>query len=240
MIRRRLCLLAGAAALASALAACSPQKTGETPASSGAASEEASASSLRPADYTSLGSVMTCDWPVHKTDSADSLLATYKSYAQVADITGTEGAMQKGVVIYGNDPRHRVEVLFFDAAMTQVSTVRILGDSQWSGPKGLHLNSSLADITAANEKPFKVSGFGWDYGGYVTDFNHGRLARPKGGCTFGLRLELPESIAQPDSIMGDRTLDSTDTALVAAAPVIQEMTVSWPKPQSDAEQDDTE
>lgn len=183
---------------------------------------------------------MTCDWPVHKTDSADSLLATYKSYAQVTDIVGPEGSTQKGVVIYGNDPRHRVEVIFFDEAMTQVSTVVVRGDSQWSGAKGLHLGSTLADITAANEKPFKVNGFGWDYGGYVVDLNHGRLAKPKGGCVFGLRLGLTENYTAPDSISGERTLVSTDPALVAAAPVVQEMTVSWPKPHTNEQEDDTE
>ncbi|MFT4076307.1 MAG: hypothetical protein QM647_12345 [Asticcacaulis sp.] len=221
-----------------AVVACSPQKPAETPAASEAASEEAVVSSLAPADYTSLANVMTCDWPVKKTDTAESLLAIYKSYAQVADIPGAEGITQKGVVIYGNDPRRRVEVFFFDDALTQVSTVLIRGDSQWSGPKGLHLNSTLADIAAANEKPFKLGGFGWDYGGYVTDLNRGRLAKVKGGCTFGLRLGLPENGGPaPEAILGERTLLSTDSAVIAANPVVQEMSVGWPKPKAETDED---
>lgn len=220
------------------LTACSPQKPAEAPASSEAASEAAVVSSLAPADYTALANVMTCDWPVKKTDTAESLLATYKSYAQVADISGADGITQKGVVLYGNDPRRRIEVFFFDDALTQVSTVLIRGDSQWSGPKGLHLNSTLADIAAANEKPFRLGGFGGSHGGYVTDLNRGKLARVKGRCIFGLRLGLPET-GEPaqDAIMGERTLVSTDPAVIAAHPVVQEISVSWPKPKAETDED---
>ena len=219
------------------LTACSPRETAETAASSEAASE-AVASSLPPADYTSLANVMTCDWPVKKTDSAESLLATYKSYAQVTLITGAEGMEEKGVALYGNDPRRRVEVFFYDEAMTQVSTVLVRGDSQWSGPKGLHLGSSIADVEAANEKPFKLGGFDWDYGGYVTDLNHGKLAKIKGKCTLSIRFGIPEnggSVA--DSITGERALVSTDPAVVAANPVVQELSVGWPKAEAATEDD---
>jgi len=212
-----------------ALSACSPRGPSETPASSEAASE-AAVSSLAPADYTSLATVMTCDWPVKKTDTAESLMATYKSYAQVTDIPGAEGIMQKGVVLYGNDPRRRVEVFFYDDALTEVSTVLIRGDSQWSGPKGLHLGSTLADVEGANEKPFKLSGFDWDYGGYVSDFNRGKLAKIKGNCIFGVRLGVPENRGPvPAPIEGEKTLVSSDAAVVAAKPVVQELSVGWPR-----------
>ena len=217
-----------------AFAACSPRPE-ETPASSEAASE-ATASSLAPADYTSLANVMTCDWPVKKTDTAESLLATYKSYAQVTDVPGAEGITQKGVVLYGNDPRRKVEVFFFDEAMTEVSTVLIRGDSQWSGPKGLHLGSSIADVEAANEKPFTLGGLGRGYGGYVTDLNRGKLT--KAGkqyritkadrvheCVFGWRFGLMADGSE--AAIGEGPLKSDDPAVVAAKPVLQEMTVSW-------------
>jgi len=236
--------LAGASALSVVvllfITACSPQKSAETPASSEAASEMV-ASSLPPADYTSLANVMTCDWPVKKTDTAESLLATYKSYAQVTSIPGAEGIEQKGVVLYGSDPRRRVEIFFFDDAMTQVSTVLIHGDSQWSGPKGLHLGSPFADVVAANEKPFKLGGFDWDYGGYITDLNHGRLAKIKGNCTLSLRLGIPEDGGPvADSIEGERTLLSTDPAVIAAKPVVQELSVGWAKPEAAGAADDVQ
>ena len=219
------------------LVACSPQKPAQTPASSEAASE-AAVSSLAPADYTSLATVITCDWPVKKTDTAESLMATYKSYAQVADIPGAEGIMQKGVLLYGSDPRRRVEIFFYDEALTEVSTVLIRGDSQWSGPKGLHLGSTLADVEGANEKPFKLSGFDWDYGGYVSDFNRGKLAKIKGNCIFGVRLGLPENGGPvAASIEGERTLVSSDAVVVAARPVVQELSVGWPKPEAPTEDD---
>jgi len=230
--------LAGVALLGVlAVAACSPRTPEENPAASEAASE-AVASSLAPADYTSLANVMTCDWPVKKTDTAESLLATYKSYAQVTTIPGAEGTEEKGVVLYGSDPRRRVEVFFYDEAMTEVSLVLVRGDSQWSGPRGLHLESSLADVEGANEKPFKLSGFDWDYGGYVSDFNRGKLAKVKGKCIFGVRFGIPENSGPvTDSITGERTLVSTDPAVVAANPVVQELSVGWPKAEATTEDD---
>jgi len=220
--------------------ACSPREAEETPASSEFASE-AVASSLPPADYTALANVMTCDWPVKRTDTAESLLAIYKSYAQVTAIPGAEGMEEKGVVLYGNDPRRRVEVFFYDEAMTQVSAVLIRGDSQWSGPMGLHLGSPLADVVAANEKSFKFGGFGWDYGGYVTDLKRGKLAKIKGKCTFDLRLALPENDGPvPDALLGEHTLDSADPAVIAARPVVREMSVGWPNPEADTQEDDVQ
>jgi len=217
--------------------ACSPQKPAEAPASSVVASEEAAISSLAPADYTSLANVMTCDWPVKKTDTAESLLATYKSYAEVTNIPGAEGITQKGVVLYGNDPRRRVEVFFYDVALTEVSLVLVRGDSQWSGPKGLHLGSTLADVEAANEKPFRLDGFDWDYGGYVSDFNRGKLAKIKGRCTLGIRLGIPENGGPvAESITGERTLVSTDPAVAAANPVVEALSVGWPQAAADSDQ----
>lgn len=219
------------------LAACSPRTSEETSASSEAASE-AVASSLAPADYTSLANVMTCDWPVKKTDTAESLLATYKSYAQVTTIPGAEGTEEKGVVLYGNDPRRRVEVFFYDEAMTEVSLVLVRGDSQWSGPKGLHLGSTLADVEGANGKPFTLGGFDWDYGGYVGDFNRGKLAKIKGKCTLGVRFGIPENSGPvADTITGERVLVSTDPAVVTANPVVEELSVGWPKAEAVTEDD---
>lgn len=218
------------------LAACSPRTPEEVPAASEAASE-AVASSLPPADYTSLANAMTCDWPVRKTDTAESLLATYKSYAQVTDIPGAEGITQKGVVLYGNDPRRRVEVFFYDEALTEVSLVLVRADSQWSGPKGLHLGSTLADVETANEKPFRLGGFDWDYGGYVSDFNRGKLAKIKGRCTLGIRFGIPENGGPvAESITGERTLVSTDPAVVAANPVVETLSVGWPQAAADSDQ----
>jgi hypothetical protein len=119
-----------------------------------------------------------------------------------------------------------------------VSTVLVRGDSQWSGPKGLHLGSALADVEAANEKPFKLGGFDWDYGGYVTDLNRGKLAKIKGKCTLGIRLGIPENGGPVvESIEGERALISTDPAVMAAKPVVQELSIGWPRPQAEMEDD---
>src|SRR5262249_17585108 len=47
--------------------------------------------------------------------------------------------------------------------------------SDWTAPHGLKLGMALEDVEKANGKPFKLSGFGWDYGGLVVDWNKGAL-----------------------------------------------------------------
>jgi len=240
---KRLIAITSLAALA-VLGACSPkEQPAETTASPEAASESATASVLPPADYSSSATILSCDWPATKTDTAKTLLAKFKSYAEIGTIPGAEGMETQGVLIFPNDPRRRVEVLFFDDAMTQISSVIVRGDSQWTGPNGLHIGSSLGDVEAANSKPFKLSGFDWDYGGYVNDLRGGKLDHI-GKCTFGVRFGIPDTRREaspiPDSVMGDRTLMSNNIDVIRAAPVVEELSVGWAAPDAPGTDDSGE
>jgi hypothetical protein len=174
---------------------------------------------------------LSCTGPVKRGDTAKSLMMAYGKDAVLGTIPGAEGMEEKGLILFDKDPKHRLEVLFGDEAMTQVSLVMVRGTSTaWKGPEGLHLGSKIGDIELANGRPFSVGGFDWDYGGYVSDLKGGRLAEIPGGCMFGLRMGFAEGNTNPvpDSLTGERTLDSGDPVLKKAGPVVQEMTVGWP------------
>jgi hypothetical protein len=217
------CAAIGICLVLTALSACSPQKkANEAP--------QASASSVSASAAAMAVDTLSCAGPVKPGDTAKSLMAAYGKDATLGIIPGAEGMDEKGLILFDKDAKHRLEVLFADEAMTQVSLVMARGTSTaWKGPEGLHLGSKLGDIELANGRPFTVGGFDWDYGGYVSDLKGGRLAEIPGGCMVGLRMGFAEGNTNPvpDSLIGERTLDSGDPVLKKAGPVVQEMTIGW-------------
>ncbi len=212
------------------VAACSPKST--VPANGGSAASVPQAAALP------VARVLSCASPVAKDASAKSLLAAYPGDAVVGTIAGPEGSEMHGVILYGNDPARRVEITFWDDAMTKVSDVSLGSQATaWTGPSGLHLGSALPEVETANGKAFGLYGFGWDYGGYVNDLKGGKLAHLAGGCSLSLRLGTAEGATIPDSLSGEKTLSSGDAAVQALAPKVETLSLGWPAP---AGQSDTE
>lgn len=205
------------------LAACSPHKTVPT------ATEASSAA----ATTAAVSNDFNCNAPVGPRDSAKALMAKYGADAAIGMINGAEGMQVKGLILYGNDPKRRLEITYWDDAMEHVSSVAPGAAAKaWTGPDGLHLGSTVAEVTAANGKPFDISGFDWDYGGYVTDLRGGALASLPGGCSLQLRFDHPDfNGTMPDGISGDGvTVSSDDKRITAYQPVVTEIAVGWPLP----------
>ena len=98
--------------------------------------------------------------------------------------------------------------------------------SRWT-VAGISIGASLAAVQKANGKPFVVSGFGWDYGGFVTDLKNGALGRRlPGGCSITLRFGKDKDA--PRALSGDGVKVSSDNpALLKFAPVVTEIGVNF-------------
>jgi hypothetical protein len=144
-------------------------------------------------------------------------------------VAGPDGTSLNASILYGGDPRRRLEVLWQnEAARSDVSLIVITGQSQWSGPKGLRLGLALAALEKLNGKPFKLSGFDQTDGGSALDWQGGALADLPGGCKVGIRL-APDRKASPDVLAaaaGQEFL-SNDAAMRAAKPVIAEIVLGY-------------
>src|ERR1700754_5081041 len=167
---------------------------------------------------------ITCASPVAATDSAASLKQRYRGDAVVQDLPGAEGETSKGVVLFPKAMDRRIEIAFFDDKMKRVSGLTLRDTAQtsrWS-IAGVSIGSSLADVQKANGKPFLVSGFEWDYGGFVTDWKSGALGKPlTGGCNVIVRFSKDASA--PKALSGDGVKVSSDNAaLLKFAPVVTE------------------
>jgi hypothetical protein len=144
-------------------------------------------------------------------------------------VAGPDGTSLNASILYGGDPKRRLEVLWQnEAARSDVSLIVITGQSQWSAPKGLRLGLALAALEKLNGKPFKLSGFDQPDGGSALDWEGGALAELPGGCKVGIRL-APDRKASPEVLAAaaGKEFLSGDAAMRAAKPVIAEIVLGY-------------
>ncbi|CCG98065.1 hypothetical protein FAES_0051 [Fibrella aestuarina BUZ 2] len=107
---------------------------------------------------------------------------------------------------------------------------------QWTVPIGtagsLSLGTSLREVERLNGKPFKLYGFGWDYGGLSSDWQRGKLQDTDGktylSAAFGVGAEFTGSESKMyDSVLGDGEFLSSNAAMQALNPTIKTLTISF-------------
>jgi hypothetical protein len=149
------------------------------------------------------------------------------TYGQV---DGPEGSKIPGSILFPNDPKRRLEVLWAnEAARSDPSVIAINGKSQWSAPKGMKLGLPIAALEKANGKPFKLSGFDKDGFTSVAGWDGGALSTLPGGCKMGMRLHVntkaPEEARK--AVTGDKELSSNDAGVKAVKPTVIEILVGY-------------
>ena len=133
-------------------------------------------------------------------------------------------------IIYPNDPKRRLEVWWSDVDKRKdVYLIAINGSSTWTGPGGLRLGLSLADLEKLNHKPFKLRGIDKDKTATVSDWDHGALAALSGGCKAGVILSAEaKAAAQVLAVLPvDREFSSADEALRAVRPSVTEILIGY-------------
>ena len=128
-------------------------------------------------------------------ESSEALLIeTYGADNVVTgQVDGPEGSTFLASTVYPDDAQRKMEFAWFNEDVrTQLSSVE-LAPSQ-SGPGGVHLGMTVAEVQAINQEPFTIGGFWWDYGGYA-GFETGKLAGPlPGECYLSLRFSPAEDL----------------------------------------------
>ena len=172
-----------------------------------------------------------CMGPVTQTTPAAAILTRFGREARRGDVTGADGRLARGVILYPDDPSRRLEIAFWDDAQTVVSSVTADARAKaWTGPLGLHAGSTLAEVIAVNGHNFSLSGFDWLYGGYITSLWNGRLLKLDGGCAVQIRFDLPANAKPSKAIVGEHDLNSTLADVKAAGPRIDRLSIGWPLP----------
>ena len=170
---------------------------------------------------------LNCSNIVKAGDTAKTIAARYKGETAIEETTGAEGATAKALAIYPKDPARKLFVSFFDDEMTKLSAIGPAeGASHWT-IAGLKLGSSLADVIKANGGKFDISGFEWDYGGYVTDLKGGKLSSLDGGCVVTIRFNPPEGGQVPSALSGEKSIASSDAKLAKLNPHVSDIQLGW-------------
>lgn len=135
-------------------------------------------------------------------------------------LPGAEGESYEATLVYANDPTRRLEISWNEDKSAIASAT--IGDpgTQWRGAEGYTIGTPIGDIERLNVMPFKLWGFDWDYGGWVSDWNAGTFSQSTvPGCTVRMRFE-PRSQTNTSSASGDSEFSSNDPAMRAADPVV--------------------
>ena len=180
--------------------------------------------------------VLDCTGPFTR-DADERRLAQVFGAANVerAAIPVGEGNTEPGTAIFAKDPARRIDILWHDS-YARPNVVIIRNGSTWpvavtGVDKPVVSGATLVEIEAMNGKPFTLTGFGWDLGGYTNGWDGGRLEKPVGGCNLSVRFD-PASDAPGDAldkVTGDVEFLSTDSAMRQTRPIVIEIELGWPQ-----------
>lgn len=131
---------------------------------------------------------------------------------RVGDVPGAEGEAFRGIVLFPDDPARRAYLYFDDEeALRGLSSVGVFDmPSRWRLDNGVRIGMPLAELLALNGKPIEFTGFDWDYGGAISNWNGGRL-QPAEDAPVVRIVRLGHADAEADAYpMGDATFSSDD------------------------------
>lgn len=187
---------------------------------------------------------LTCEAPFNKdTTEADLIAAFGKENIEYKTVPGAEGMETNASVIFPNDPAKSLTVFWWDEdKRARPAAIAIQSDFSadpegvdpwkrdilWQIPEGLKIGSSVADVEKANGKPFKMSGFGWDYGGFAISWEGGKLdAEQRNGCNLLMRFS-PQGETTPEGALGDVEVMSDSKDMAASNARVIEISISYP------------
>ncbi len=146
------------------------------------------------------------------------------------EVPGDDGSTLMASVLFPNDPKRRLEVLWDDdVERSGTRMIVIEGQSTWTAQKGVRLGLPLAALEKVNGKPFKLMGF--ENGGMaiVSDWNGGALGLLTDGCKIDVQFK-PDPKAPAGAlaaVSSDKEFVSNDPALRAAKPTVGEIIVAY-------------
>jgi hypothetical protein len=177
--------------------------------------------------------VLACEGAFAKDTTHARLVETFgKPNVAFVDVDGDHGVKVKASVIYPDDPHQRVDVIWRDEKLRRrPAVIRVDFRSEWRALKGLHIGTELVEVEKINGKAFKLTGFDWELGGRVTNWQGGALAKVPGGCEFRVGFnpwaDAPDGAR--DKVSGEKEFLSSDPNMRATMPTVSEIILSYPQ-----------
>lgn len=173
-----------------------------------------------------------CDGPFAKDTSHAKLAQAFGAKNVVFQpVDGPEGSKLNATVLFPNEPKRRLEVLWHDeGARQRPSSIVVGGDSAWRA-RGFRIGDPLTMVEKVNGKPFSLASFGGEYGGVARDWQGGALDKLSGDCRLGMRFVLDPKAAPTarSKVEGDGDLTSNSADVRGANPLITELIIGYPQ-----------
>lgn len=165
--------------------------------------------------------------PLIATSSEQDLVTAFGASAvEPTQVHLGEGSFAPGTLVFRGDPLQRFWVTWQDTiAKRMPESVRLTGDSsRWTTSTGIGLGTPLSELERLNGVPVGITGFGWDYGGTITDWRGGKL-EPLSGRLI-VSVSPRDSAADVSAVLGDSVFISSDTAFARLQPRVTRI-ISW-------------
>ncbi|WP_130020251.1 hypothetical protein [Emticicia agri] len=153
-------------------------------------------------------------------------------------IYGAEGMFSIGTIIYKGTPNEahitwKDTLNFKDPAYVEIGFVEPGKENevQWYVTNGVKVGTKLTELEQINGKPFNFSGFGWDYGGSVVDWNGGKLMNADSTSYLSIILaydyenQALSSVAE--KVMGDQSFESKNPHAQKLNPFVAHFIISF-------------
>ena len=112
------------------------------------------------------------------TSELDLIRIYGKENVKRSNIEVGEGSFEKGTVLFSNKP-DELKILWKDTVgfLNPLCIYVKAKKTNWKTNTGITTGTSLKQLELINTKPFILRGFGWDYSGFVSNWNNGTLGK---------------------------------------------------------------
>lgn len=165
-------------------------------------------------------------------DSSEALLKqTYGAENVVTgQVPGAYDQQMLATTVFPNDPDKSMQFVWWDED-TREGLLSVDLPPSIDGPGGVHIGMPVAEVLDINGKPFTMSGFWWDYGGY-DKIEQGALAYHDGsGCYLSLHFAPADDYPQDldvSAVSGDVTVAADEPLLEKLDTRVSFVSISYP------------
>jgi hypothetical protein len=153
-------------------------------------------------------------------------------------VYGAEGMFSIGTILYKGTPNEahivwKDTLNFKNPDYVEVGFAEPGKESQvqWYVTNGVKVGTKLTELEQINGKSFNFSGFGWDYGGSVVDWNGGKLMNPDSTSYLAIILaydyENQALNSVSEKVMGDKSFSSKDPNAQKLNPFVSHFIISF-------------
>ncbi len=174
---------------------------------------------------------LKCEGPFAKDSDHKRLVTSFGKSNVSRDTVYVEGDGFPASIVFPKEPDRRLEVLWWnEKARRRPATIQADG-AGWVGPRGIRVGMTLGEVEALNGKPFTLLGFGWDFGGRISEWKGGAFDNLPGSCQLIVFFSEEQNVDEAASlkVAGDREFISNQNEMKAVKPRVARIGLGYPQ-----------